>query len=152
MKMQLPQGSSTSHARSSRRIEGATISTKDDAGVHAFSSAYDSYSSVQFGAGTEVHDNTPTLSAVRMHTLRQGGPMAAIRSRARRPEGSLTVLLQARVAPDARAAVQAAAGRSGVSIAYYMEALIFQLSDDNGDLPVVVSPRSQREELPIPAA
>lgn len=87
-----------------------------------------------------------------MHTLRHGEGMSAIRTRARRREGSPTVLLQGRVAPDARAAVQAAAERSGVSIAYYMEALIYQLVEENGDLPVIASPRPQREELPIPAA
>jgi hypothetical protein len=78
--------------------------------------------------------------------------MSAIRARARRREGAPTVLLQGRVAPEARAAVQDAAAQSGVSIAYYMEALIQQLVDENGTLPLVDSPRPQREELPIPAA
>lgn len=48
--------------------------------------------------------------------------------------------------------MQEAAAQSGVSIAYYMEALIQQLVDENGTLPLVDSPRPQREELPIPAA
>jgi hypothetical protein len=78
--------------------------------------------------------------------------MSAIRTRARRSEGSPTVLLQGRVAPEARAAVQDAAARSGVSIAYYMEALINQLIAEHGILPIIASPRPQREELPIPAA
>lgn len=78
--------------------------------------------------------------------------MSAIRTRARRREGSPTVLLQGRVAPEARAAVQAAAARSGVSIAYYMEALIQRLVEENGALPMIEGPRPQREELPIPAA
>ncbi|NUU08424.1 hypothetical protein [Leifsonia sp. C5G2] len=78
--------------------------------------------------------------------------MSAIRTRARRAEGSPTVLLQGRVAPHARAAVQEAAARSGVSIAYYLEALITQIEDTEGALPTIASPRPQREELPIPAA
>ncbi|MCT2085606.1 hypothetical protein M3D75_05710 [Microbacterium enclense] len=56
------------------------------------------------------------------------------------------------MSPRARAEVQEAAERSGVSIAYYLEALIDQLVEDNGRLPVIASPRPQREELPIPAA
>lgn len=96
--------------------------------------------------------DTPTRVPDRMHTLSQRCRMSAIRTRARRREGSPTVLLQGRVAPDARAAVQEAAERSGVSIAYYMEALIHQLVDENGALPMIASPRPQREELPIPAA
>lgn len=78
--------------------------------------------------------------------------MSAIRTRARRREGAPTVLLQGRVAPEVREAVQEAAASSGVSIAYYMEALIHQLVEENGQLPLVDSPRPQKEELPIPAA
>jgi hypothetical protein len=48
--------------------------------------------------------------------------------------------------------VHEAAERSGVSIAYYMEALIHQLVEENGALPAIPSPRPQLEELPIPAA
>ncbi|MFV0434296.1 MAG: hypothetical protein ACK5LO_09980 [Leucobacter sp.] len=62
------------------------------------------------------------------------------------------MLLQGRVAPDVREAVQDAAANSGVSVAYYMEALIHQLVEENGQLPLVDSPRPQQEELPIPAA
>jgi hypothetical protein len=51
-----------------------------------------------------------------------------------------------------REAVQDAAAVSGVSVAYYMEALIHQLVEENGHLPLVDSPRPQLEELPIPAA
>jgi len=87
-----------------------------------------------------------------MHTLRNGWRMSAIKSRARRAEGAPTVLLQGRVSPQARAAVQEAAARSGVSIAYYMEALINMLEAENGQLPVIPSPRPQKETLPIPAA
>ncbi|RGE19082.1 hypothetical protein [Leucobacter sp. wl10] len=78
--------------------------------------------------------------------------MSATRARARRRQGSPTVLLQGRVAPEVREAVQDAAASSGVSVAYYMEALIHQLVEENGHLPLVDSPRPQHEELPIPAA
>ena len=84
-----------------------------------------------------------------MHTLRHDEGMSGIRTRALRPNNSPTVLLQARVAPEARAAVQDAAERSGVSIAYYMEALICRLVEENRGLPVIQSRRPQREELPI---
>jgi len=77
--------------------------------------------------------------------------MSAIRTRARRAEGSPTVLLQGRVAPEARDAVHKAAARSGVSVAYYLEKLIIELEEDGG-LPVVEPPRIQHLELPIPAA
>jgi len=41
---------------------------------------------------------------------------------------------------------------SGVSVAYYMDALIHRLVEENGHLPLVDRPRPQQEELPIPAA
>jgi len=78
--------------------------------------------------------------------------MSAIKARARRADNAPTVLLQGRVSPDTRAEVQAAAAESGVSIAYYLDALIMQLVEERGSLPVVDRPRPQREELPIPAA
>lgn len=78
-----------------------------------------------------------------MHaSTRQDRLMTRIVSRAQRPHNAPTVLLQARVAPEARSAVQEAAQRSGVSIAYYMEKLILQL-DQAGELPLV--PRPSRE-------
>jgi hypothetical protein len=70
------------------------------------------------------------------------------RKRTRRSANAETVLLQARVAPVARAAVQAAAQESGVSVAYYMEKLILQLEDEGG-LPLISPPRLQRETLAI---
>lgn len=73
------------------------------------------------------------------------------RTRTLRDAGASTVLLQARVAPIAREAVQEAAQRSGVSVAYYVEKLIMQLDQAEG-LPTIYPPRRQREELPIPAA
>ncbi|MDR7184611.1 hypothetical protein J2X85_001634 [Microbacterium trichothecenolyticum] len=78
--------------------------------------------------------------------------MSAMKSRARRTDGAPTVLLQGRVSPEARAEVQEAAERSGVSIAYYLEGLIGQLVEEQGQLPVIPPPRLQREMLPIPAA
>lgn len=78
--------------------------------------------------------------------------MSAMRGRARRPENVPTVLLQGRVSPETRVEVQAAAEASGVSIAYYLEALIADLVRENGALPTVERPIPQKEELPIPAA
>lgn len=65
--------------------------------------------------------------------------------------GASTVPFQTRVAPDAKAAIEAAARRSGVSVAYYTEKLIQQLEESNA-LPVIHPPRLQQEELPIPVA
>ena len=87
-----------------------------------------------------------------MHSNRQDGDMSAIKARSRRAANAPTVLLQGRVSPDARAEVQDAARRSGVSIAYYLDTLIAQLVDENGSLPLVDRPVPQTEELPIPAA
>jgi hypothetical protein len=84
-----------------------------------------------------------------MHTLSQVDLMSGTRTRQRRPEGAATVLLQGRVSPETRAEVQAAAAESGVSIAYYLEALVSQLIRDNGALPTVARPRPQDMELPI---
>ncbi|MBX3196238.1 MAG: hypothetical protein KF727_14205 [Microbacteriaceae bacterium] len=71
----------------------------------------------------------------------------------RRGHGSPpSVLLQARVAPESHALVREAAERSGVSMAYYVEALVQQIVDERGALPEVPNPRPQREELPINAA
>lgn len=84
-----------------------------------------------------------------MHTLSQVDLMSGTRTRQRRPEGAATVLLQGRVSPETRAEVQAAAAESGVSIAYYLEALVSQLIRDKGGLPTVARPRPQDMELPI---
>lgn len=77
--------------------------------------------------------------------------MSAMKGRARRAEGAPTVLLQGRVSPEARAEVQEAAARSGVSIAYYLEALIDRLVDQNGALPLVDRPlRDRASQLDFP--
>ncbi|MFD1716040.1 hypothetical protein ACFSBZ_16315 [Amnibacterium flavum] len=78
--------------------------------------------------------------------------MAAQFGRARRPDNVPTVLLQGRVAPDARERVAQAAEESGVSVSYYLERLIRDLVMEHGALPLVDKPVPQREELPIPAA
>lgn len=88
-----------------------------------------------------------------MHAPAILSPMSDLdRHRTRRADNAPTVLLQGRVSPEARAEVQAAARASGVSLSYYLEALVLQLADENGGLPLIEGPRPQREELPIPAA
>ena len=87
-----------------------------------------------------------------MHSFRHHADMSALKNRTRRPYGAPTVLLQGRVTPQARAEVQEAAERSGVSVAYYLEGLIGQLVEAQGQLPAVPPPRLQKEMLPIPAA
>jgi len=79
--------------------------------------------------------------------------MSAIRGLAHRPQNVPTVLLQGRVSPETRMEVRAAAAASGVSIAYYMEALVAQIVAEQGCLPIVQHPYDKKaEELPIPAA
>lgn len=78
--------------------------------------------------------------------------MSAIKGRHRRAENSPTVLLQARVAPEIRAEIQAAAAASNVSIAYYLENFLRQQIREQGSLPPVELPKPQAQELPIPAA
>jgi len=78
--------------------------------------------------------------------------MSAIKGRAKRADNAPTVLLQARVTPDVREEVQAAAAASGVSVAYYLDTFLRELVQMNGALPLVAAPRHQAEELPIPAA
>lgn len=69
-------------------------------------------------------------------------------TRAQREHNADTVLLQARVSPDARNAIKAAARRSGVSVAFYMEKLILQM-DVDGALPIIVHPRHGGETLDV---
>jgi len=78
--------------------------------------------------------------------------MSIAAGRARRANDAPTVLLQGRVSPDSRAEVRAAAEASGVSMSYYLDTLIKNLVDTHGGMPLVDSPRPQREELPIAAA
>ncbi|WP_281015896.1 hypothetical protein ACQ856_30625 (plasmid) [Mycolicibacterium psychrotolerans] len=80
--------------------------------------------------------------------------MGAQPNRSRRPENAPTVLLQGRVAPSVRDEVRLAADASGVSLSYYLEALINDLVREQGCLPVVPRPsrHSAQEELPIQLA
>ncbi len=75
--------------------------------------------------------------------------MSGIRTRRRQPGGGDMVLLQARVSPTAHEIVKDAATKSGVSIAYYVEALVQQLVAENGELPQISRPRPQTETLDI---
>lgn len=86
------------------------------------------------------------------YTPRQDGDMAAYKGRYRRPDNKPTELLQARVSPEIRRAVHAAAQESGVSASYYVEAVLNDLLADGGALPVVSAPIPDQLELPIPAA
>jgi len=64
------------------------------------------------------------------------------------------VSLQARVSPEVRAQIEAAADASGVSIAYYLESFFRSQIAQRGTLPTVGIPEyyHRGEELPIPAA
>lgn len=71
--------------------------------------------------------------------------------RARRPDDAPTVLLQGRVSPETRDEVKAAAAASGVTVAYYLEALIAKLVDENGAMPLVERPKRDRvNQLDLP--
>lgn len=83
---------------------------------------------------------------------RHDGRMSAQKGRVRRTDNTPAVLLQARVDPEIREAIQRAAADSGVSLSLYVEDVFRALITDRGALPVVDSGRPQREELPIPAA
>lgn len=77
--------------------------------------------------------------------------MSAIKGRARRPENTPTVLFQARVDVRIREEVNVAATASGVSAGLYLETLLRQTLEVDGQLPVLDLIPHQ-EELPIPAA
>lgn len=87
-----------------------------------------------------------------MHTFGSIAFMSAIRGRGRRPDRQPYVLLQARIPPELREDIQAAAEASGASIAFYVESLLKSVRDEHGGLPVLDVGRPQQEELPIPAA
>lgn len=71
--------------------------------------------------------------------------------RARRPDDAPTVLLQGRVSPETRDEVKAAAAASGVTVAYYLEALIAKLVNENGTMPLVDRPKRDRvNQLDLP--
>jgi hypothetical protein len=93
--------------------------------------------------------DTPPYCPLHVHTLSKHERMSGIRTRPRQAGGSDEVLLQGRVSRPTREQVQRAAADSGVSIAYYLEALIAQLVDERGALPRIDDPRSRSKELPI---
>ncbi|MDZ4236027.1 MAG: hypothetical protein U1C73_20215, partial [Dietzia sp.] len=71
--------------------------------------------------------------------------------RARRANDAPTVLLQGRVSPTVRDDVREAAEASGVTMSYYLEALITKLVDENGAMPLVDRPsRDRANQLDIP--
>jgi hypothetical protein len=76
--------------------------------------------------------------------------MSAIRGLAHRPQNVPTVLLQGRVSPETRLEVRAAAAASGVSIAYYMEALVAQIVAEQGCLPWSSTPRQEARGVAYP--
>jgi hypothetical protein len=70
--------------------------------------------------------------------------------RARRPNDAPTVLLQGRVS-SARNDVREAAEASGVTMSYYLDALIAKLVSENGGMPLVDPPaRDRANQLDIP--
>ena len=89
-----------------------------------------------------------------MHTHAKVDDMGAQPNRSRRPENAPTVLLQGRVAPSVRDEVRQAADASGVSLSYYLEALLQDLVRAQGALPIVPRPirHQTQEELPIQLA
>lgn len=100
------------------------------------------------GTFVDTPSDIPKMHAFAQKTAR----MSAIKGRAKRADNAPTVLLQARVTPDVREEVKAAAAASGVSLAYYLDTFLRELVQTNGALPLVAAPRPQAEELPIPAA
>jgi hypothetical protein len=77
--------------------------------------------------------------------------MSAQPGRDRQPDGIPLVLLQGRVRPERRSAVNSAAANSGRSVGLYLDDLVRYL-EENGGLPVFPRSKPQREELPIKAA
>lgn len=82
------------------------------------------------------------------------GGMGYPANRARRVHSMPTVVMQGRVIPQVREQVQAAAEASGVTMSYYLEALITELVRERGELPTVPKPgiAQTQEELPIQMA
>ena len=75
--------------------------------------------------------------------------MSAHRGRIRKTDGRW-VVMQTRVKPEVRDAVNAAAERNGLSGALYLETLLERSKDADGNLPVFDDLLPHRdEELPI---
>lgn len=97
--------------------------------------------------------DTPQRVPVRMHLPNRMDAMSDYGRRASRAQNAPTVLLQGRVHPETRQAFKDAAAASGVSVAYYLDALAQTLLAERGSLPLVEDPRPIKQtELPIAAA
>jgi hypothetical protein len=97
--------------------------------------------------------DTPRCIHVGMHIPAMLSGMSDYGRRASRAQNSPTVLLQGRVLPETRQAFKDAAEASGVSVAYYLDALAQNLEREHGGMPLVEDPRRLNNvELPIPAA
>jgi hypothetical protein len=97
--------------------------------------------------------DTPPATRPCMHVPAMLASMSDFGRRASRAQNSPTVLLQGRVLPETRQAFKDAAEASGVSVAYYLDALTRAMLAEHGALPTVEDPRRLNDlELPIPAA
>ena len=91
------------------------------------------------------------VAAVFMHNPGTMARMSDYGRRARRPNDAPTVLLQGRVSPTARNDVREAAEASGVTMSYYLDALITKLINENGGMPLVDPPaRDRANQLDLP--
>ncbi len=91
------------------------------------------------------------VAALFMHNPGTMSLMSDYGRRARRPNDAPTVLLQGRVSPTARDDVREAAEASGVTMSYYLDALITKLVSENGGMPLVDPPaRDRANQLDIP--
>ncbi|GAA3949977.1 hypothetical protein GCM10022383_29500 [Microbacterium soli] len=98
-----------------------------------------------------IHDDTPNFVRACMHNPCEDNAMSDYGRRARRANDAPTVLLQGRVSPRARADVRQAAEASGVTMSYYLEALITKLVEDFGGMPLVDPPaRDRANQLDLP--
>lgn len=85
-----------------------------------------------------------------IHAAAMLGAMSAIKGRARRPENTPTVLLQARVNAAIREQLNTAASASGISSGLYLEALLSKTLNSEGQLPVL-DLTTDNPGSPIPA-
>lgn len=98
---------------------------------------------------SRFRSDTPRRSRMFMHNPASMDGMSDYGLRARRANHAPTVLLQGRVSPEARNDVKEAAEASGVTMSYYLEALITKLVDENGGMPLVDPPlRDSTNQIP----
>ena len=87
-----------------------------------------------------------------MHDWARLNYMAVSRGTVTRAANLPSVLLQARISPELKDEIAAAAADSGVSVAFYLEALLNSQAS-GGALPRIAAPaRVGQLELPINAA